>query len=122
RVDDPLSRLLVLLAQLLDDLRARRGLVAEDAATGLVHERVDDLVREAVRIRRERRRRDDAHELPVAGRLVLALRARGEAPRGGGRIGLRRAPLERLDVAEAERLEVRQVEAAHGARDVAERV
>src|SRR5207247_3899962 len=38
RVDDPLARLLVLLAQLLDDLRPRGGFVAEHAAPGPVHE------------------------------------------------------------------------------------
>ena len=54
RVDDPLARLLVLLAELLDDLRARRGLVAEHAAARLVHERVDDVVGESVRIGRKR--------------------------------------------------------------------
>src|SRR4029453_12344375 len=53
RVTDPLSRLLVLLAELLDDLRPRRGLVADHAAARLVHERVDHVVREAVRIGRE---------------------------------------------------------------------
>ena len=54
RVDDPLAGPLVLLAELLDDLRARRGLVAEHAAPGPVHERVDHVVREAVRVGRER--------------------------------------------------------------------
>ena len=98
------------------------GLVAEHAAPGPVHERVDHVVREAVRVRRHRLRRDDAHQLPVAGGRVLALRALEQAAGDGRRAGLRRAALERLDVAEAERLEVRQVEAADGARDVAERV
>ena len=55
RVDDPLAGALVLLAELLDDLRARRRLVAEHAAAGAVHERVDHVVREAVRVRRHRR-------------------------------------------------------------------
>ena len=67
-------------------------------------------------------RRDDAHQLPVAGGRVLALRALEQAAGDRGRTRLRRAALERLDVAEPERLEVRQVEAADGARDVAERV
>ena len=67
-------------------------------------------------------RRDDAHQLPVPGGRVLALRALDEAARERGRAGLRRTALERLDVAEPERLEVRQVEAAHGAGDVPERV
>ncbi len=46
RVDDPLSRSLVLLAELLDDLGARSRLVAEHSAGGAVHERVDHVVRE----------------------------------------------------------------------------
>ena len=57
RVDDPLAGLLVLLAELLDHLGPRRRLVAENAAAGAVHERIDHLVGEAVRIGRERRRR-----------------------------------------------------------------
>ena len=65
-------------------------------------------------IGRERRRREHAHQLPVAGRRVLALRALDEPAGDGRRARLRRAALERLDVAEAERLEVRQVEAADG--------
>jgi hypothetical protein len=122
RVDDPLAGALMLLAELLDDLRARGRLVAEHTAARSVHERVDHVVREPLRVRRERRRRDDAHQLPVAGRRVLALRALEQPPGDCGRARLRRAALERLDVPEAERLEVGQVEAVHGARDIAERV
>ena len=66
RVDDPLAGPLMLLAELLDDLRPARRLVAEHAAAGAVHERVDHLVGEAVRVGRHRLRRDDAHQLPVA--------------------------------------------------------
>ena len=78
--------------------------------------------REAVRVRRHRLRRHDAHQLPVAGRRVLALRALEQPAGDRGRAGLRRAALERLDVAEAERLERRQIEPADGPSDVAERV
>ncbi len=102
RVDDPLTRLLVLLPELLDDLRPRRGLVADHAAGCRVHKRVDHVVREAVRVRRKRLRRDDAHVLPVAGRRVLALRAREQTAGDGRRAGLRRAAFELLDVAEPE--------------------
>ena len=112
----------MLLAELLDDLRPRRDLVPDDAAPGLVHERVDHVVREAVRIRRERLRGDDPHHLPVTRRGVLALRALDQPPRDSRRTGLRRAALERLDIAEAERLHVRKVEATDGLGDVAERV
>ena len=122
RVDDPLPRPLVLLAELLDDLRPGRGLVADHAAARAVHERVDHVVREAVRVGRERLRGDDAHQLPVAGGRVLALRALDQPAGDRGRSRLRRATFQRLDVAEAERLHVRQVEAADGLRDVAEGV
>ena len=122
RVDDPLARPLVLLSELLDDLRPRRRLVADHAAARAVHERVDHVVREAVRIRREGRRGDDAHELPVPRRRVLPLRALEQAARDRGGPGLRRAPCERFHVPEAERLEIGKIEAADCSRDVAERV
>ena len=77
---------------------------------------------EAVRVGRERLRRDDPHQLPVAGGRVLALGALDQPPGDRRRAGLRRAAFERLDVAEAERLEVRQVEAPDRPGDVAERV
>jgi hypothetical protein len=112
----------MLLAQLLDDLRSRRGLVPEDPAAGLVHERVDHLEGEAVRVRGQRLRGDDAHQLPVPGRRVLALRALEQPPGDRGRPGLGRATLEGLDVSEPECLEVGQVEPADGARDVAQGV
>jgi hypothetical protein len=48
----------------------------------------------------------------VARRRVLALRPLDEPARDGGCVRLRRAALKLLDVAEAERLEVRQVEPA----------
>ena len=122
RVHDPLPRLLVLLAELLDDVRPGRDLVAEHAAAGLVHERVDHVVREAVRIGRHRDRGDDAHQLPVARRRVLALRALEQPAGDRGCPRLWRAALELHHVAEAERLERGQVEAADGAGHVAERV
>src|SRR5579862_4612343 len=81
----------MLLAELLDDLGAGGGLVAEDTAARAVHERVDDVVGEAVRVRRERRGRDDPHVLPVARRRVLALRSLDEPAGDGGRARLRRA-------------------------------
>ena len=122
RVDDPLAGALVLLAELLDDLRPRGGLVAEHAAAGAVHERVDHVEREAVRVGGHRLRRDHSHQLPVAGGRVLALRA-FEQPAGDRlRPGLRRTAGQRHHVAEAERLERGQVETTDGAGDVAERV
>jgi hypothetical protein len=112
----------VLLPQLLDDLRSRRGLVAEHTPAGPVHEGVDHVVRKAVRVGREGLRRNDAHQLPVARRRVLSLRPLDEPARHGGCAGLRGATLERLHVAEAERLEARQVQSSDCSGDVAQGV
>ena len=98
------------------------GLLPRTPAARLVHERVDDLVREAVRVRRERGRRDHAHHLPVTRRRVLALRALDEPAGDRRRAGLRRAAFERHDVSEPERLEIGQVEASDRAGHVAESV
>ena len=122
RVDDPLARPLVLLAELLDDLRPARGHVPEHAVPRLVHERVDHLVREPVRVGRHRLRSEDPHQLPVAGRGVLATRPLEQPPRDGRRPRLRRAAEQRLDVPEAQRLERGQVEPADRPRDVPERI
>ncbi len=122
RVDDPLPGSLVLLPELLDDLGPRRRLVAEDAPARPVHERVDHVVRKALRVGGKRRRRDDAHQLPVPGRRVLSLRTLEQPAGDCRRARLRRAALEWLDVAQAERLEVGQVEPTDRPGDVAERV
>jgi hypothetical protein len=58
----------------------------------------------------------------VARRRVLALRALDEAAGDGRSAGLRWAALERLDVAEPERLQIGQVQSTDGSRDVPERV
>ncbi len=121
-VDDPLARLLVLLAELLDDVRPRRGLVADHAPAGLVGELLDHLEREAVRVGRHRLGRDDAHELPVAGRRVLALGALEQPSRDGRRAGLRRAPFQVRDVSEAKRFQVGDIEPTDRTSDVSERI
>ena len=58
----------------------------------------------------------------MAERRVLALGTLDQPSGDRGRPRLWRAALELLDVAEPERLEVRQVEAADGSGDVPERV
>ena len=88
---------------------------------GRVDQRVDDLVREAVGIGAQRRRRDDAHELPVAGDRVLARAERVQAA-VEDRVGGGRDARERQHGAEPERAEHRQVEPAGRLGDVAERV
>ena len=122
RVDDPLARALMLLAELLDDLGARRRLVTEHSATRAVHERVDHLEREPVRVGRQRLGRDDPHQLPVTRGRVLPFRPLDESARDRRCARLRRATLERLDVAETEGFEGGQVEPADRPRDIAERV
>ena len=117
-VHDPLSRLLVLLAVLLDHLGSRRRLVAEHPAPRPVHKRIDHLVREAVRIRREGHCGDDPHQLPMSRSRVLALRALEQTPCDGRCTRLRRTTFQRLDVAEPERLEIGQVEASDRASNV----
>ena len=52
-VDDPVAGALVLLAELLDDLGAGGGVVADHAAPGLARELVQQLLRKAVRDRSE---------------------------------------------------------------------
>ena len=100
RVDDPLSGSLMLFPQLLDDLSARRGLVPQHATARRVHEGVDHIVWEAMRVGWKRLGRDDPHVLPMAGRRVLALRPLEEATGDRGCAGLRPTAFELLDVAE----------------------
>src|SRR5258708_24523847 len=111
----------MLLAELLDDLGAARRAVAENTTASLVDERVDHLVRKAVRIGRHRLRGQEAHQLPMPRRRVLAARSLEQTARDGGRARLGRASFERLDVAETESFECRQVEAADRAGHVSER-
>jgi hypothetical protein len=118
-VDDPLARSLMLLAELLDDLGPRRCLVAEHAAAGPVRERVENLEREPVGVRRKGLSSHHPHQLPVSRGRVLALRPLDEPARNRGRSGLRRAAGQFLHVAETERLEIREVEPADRFRDVA---
>ena len=121
-VDDPLARLAVLVAVALDDLGARRRLVTEHAAARAVHERIDHIVGEAVRVGREGDRVDDPHQFPVTRRRVLPLGACQQAAgnRRGARLGA--AALEGFNVAEAQGLQHWQVETTDGTSDIAERV
>src|SRR4029079_2227580 len=91
-------RALMLLAEFLDDLRAGGRLVAEHAAAGAVHERIDHVVRQALRVGRGGRLSDDAHQLPVARRRVLSLRALEQPARNGRGARLGAAAPPRLPV------------------------
>ena len=111
-----------LFAQLDEDGRSGRGLVAQDAPAGPPGELRNDLGREAPRKGREPALQHDAADLPVAGRAVLP---RAGGLRGAERCGRHRRgrePGERRAVPDAQPLEARQVDAARGAEDVAQGV
>jgi hypothetical protein len=61
-------------------------------------------------------------DLPVAGRAVLARAARRHRPPRAADLGGRADTGERLDAAESERLQVREIEPTDGAGEVAERI
>ena len=124
RVHDPVAGLHVLGAELVDDHRARRGLVAEHAAAGLAREIVEEFRRESVWEDRKRAIEHDAHHLPVTRDGILAGRSFGHAADGSRKAGigaLTGGRAERGDAAETKRAQGRQGQ-RHGARDVAERV
>jgi len=121
RVDDPAPGALVLGAEPLDDLRARRGHVAEHPAAGRARELVQDLVREPVGVGRERPLGDDAHHLPVPGGRVHPLRALDQAAPHRRRVGAGRAAAHLHHVSEPERLHGGHLEAAHRLGGMGER-
>ena len=79
-------------------------------------------MRETVWVGRHGLRRDDAHQLPVTGGGVLPLRALEEPAGHRGSTRLWWTTLERLDVAETQGLEIRQVQPPDGFRHVSQRV
>ena len=112
----------VLVAELLDDDGTARRPVAEPAQPGLARERVHDLGRKAVRVRRERLVEAHPDHLPVPGRGVLAGRELGAAaPRRSGVLAWS-DPFDARDVAEPHGAEVGHLQAPNCARGVAERV
>ena len=108
-VDNERSRLLLLAAVIVDDLRARIRLVADDLAAECLLKLSDDFRREAVRIRRHRTLRDDTRNLPVARRRILAARELAQAGEGADRLGLRRAAADTVDIEEADFFHVRRI-------------
>ena len=72
RVDDREAGPEVLFAELLDDLRSRRGDVPEHPPADRPLEPLDDLRREPFGVQRERTVEPDAHHLPVPRGRVLA--------------------------------------------------
>src|SRR6185369_3417312 len=75
RVDDGLAGAQVLLAQLVEDDGAARGLVAEvTGRSGVAQPRLHQRGRKSLREGGEALLQDDAHHFPMAGGGVLALR------------------------------------------------
>ena len=112
-VDDELPRLDMLASVVVDDLRARIRLVADELPADARLKRGDDRGREARRVRRHRVLADDARQLPMPRRRVLAARAflqprkRAARRRHAKRSCLRRV-LDAVDGEESERGEMRR--------------
>jgi hypothetical protein len=121
RVDDQVAGGQMALAELLDHRGAAVGPVAQHAAPAGVVDLVDDVRRKALRVGPQRHRRDDAHQLPVAGDRVLA-RAERVQPAVEHPLGRRRHAGEPQHVAKPEALEDRHVQAAGRLGHMAERV
>ena len=111
----------MLLAELLQDLRAGGRLVAEDLAADAAFERLDDLGWEAFRVHAEGVRRDHPRHLPVPGGGVLAGAAFGHLAEGALGTRMARAGEGGRQVAETEGGEVGDRDPARG-QDVAQRV
>ena len=101
RVEDHAAVAQRLGAVVADHRQAVVGAVADEAQGGRPLERGDDVVGEAVWVGRKRRRRDRAHELPVAAGRILAVTLRREPSVQRGRGG-RRYALQRQDAAQPE--------------------
>ena len=120
-IDDQLAGFDVFLAQLVENRRAGGGLVAQRAAADRPLKFLDEILREAVRERRERLRELNARDFPVTGGRVLA---------GGNLAQLAEAALGRFHPAgEARAVDVRQPQLHHmrqvrvaGVDDMAERI
>ena len=101
RINDEVSRAHMLRAVLCDDLGAGPGCVRQDAAARRLAEGLEHLLGEAVGIGRQRIRGNDARDLPVADRGVLAHGGLCHAGAGARLRGIRAEEGQALDVAEA---------------------
>ena len=112
-VDDERTRLDVLAPVVMNDLRARIRLVAYQLPADARLKRGDDLGREALGIRRHRVLADDARQLPMPRRRVLAARAfaqpcKSAARRRHAKRGCLRRVLDAVDREEPKRGEMRR--------------
>ena len=109
-------------AEALDDRGAGERRVRQPAAADARAPALDQLHREAVRVRGERMVEHQPGELPVAGGAVLPRARRLRRAEGRRRHPRRRKPGERRAIPDPEPFEARQVDAARGAEHVAEGV
>ena len=101
RINDEVSRAHMLRAVLCDDLGAGPGCVRQDAAARRLAEGLEHFLGEAVGIGGQRIRGNDARDLPVADRGVLAHGGLCHAGAGARLRGIRAEEGQALDVAEA---------------------
>ena len=101
RINDEVSRAHMLRAVLCDDLGAGPGCVRQDAAARRLAEGLEHFLGEAVGIGGQRIRGNDARDLPVADRGVLAHGGLCHAGAGARLRGIRAEERQALDVAEA---------------------
>ena len=120
-VDDRPPGADVLLPQLLEDLGAGGGLVAEHPAPDALLEGLDDLGREAARVGPEGLLGHEPGHLPVSGRGVLAGAALGHLAEGPFGLRVPSAVEGRRQIAQTERAQVRDLHVARS-EDVPEGV
>jgi len=112
----------MLFPQLLDDLRAGGGLIAEHAIARAPGEFLQHFRREAIGVSGHGHGGMDAHEFPVPGDGILALGDFRHLAVSAKGIGARRHAGDVAQIAEAERLHVGQVQSAEDAGGIGDRI
>ena len=115
RVDDEAARLLLLTPVVMDHLCAGIGLVAEHLLSiARRRETLKDLGWESIRIRRHGLLGDDARDLPVSDRRILAARELPQAGKSADGAVCRRTAADTVDVEEPQLREIRRVQLRRG--------
>ncbi len=122
RVDDGLAGRHLFSAQFIEDDGPRGRDITQPAAACFRLILGHDLVGEAVGIDREGAVHVDAHQLPMAGRGVLAGGDLGHLAVGGSGVRLGLDSVQNGDVGQSQGLQIGQMQPADGLRNVAQRV
>ena len=110
RVDDRLAGPDVLFAELLDDLGAARGMIAENAGHRRLRNKfIDNAWRKTVWKGRKRLLQNDPGHLPVAGGRVLAVRLERAFSKAADGFADSRDAGERTNIPESQPLKIRQI-------------